>query len=161
MKVNELLDHASNETFLNEEVAKMLGIQEPFQTVKVHFLNNEIVAFQSMPVNVTIESVDGQFRKCYDVRTCPHKVTGSYKMEDYRESMKSWIVLSSRAGRRQLSRFVDWGGHESTFVGKQGGGAVARLGYLGGPGPPDRGNASSFTPHVVRTLFSTDSSSSL
>ena len=68
----------------------MLRIQEPFQTVKVHFLNNEIVAFQSMPVNVTIESVDGQFRKCYDVKTCPRKVTGSYKMEDYRESMKSW-----------------------------------------------------------------------
>ena len=56
----------------------MLGIQEPFQTVNVHILNNEIETFQSMPVNVTIESVDGQFRKSIDVKTCPRKVTGSY-----------------------------------------------------------------------------------
>ena len=38
VKVNEILDNPSNETFLNEEVAGMLGIQEPFQTVKVHVL---------------------------------------------------------------------------------------------------------------------------
>ena len=82
VKVNPILDDASNETFLNEEVAGMLGIQEPFQTVKVHVLNNEIETFQSMPVNVTIESVDGQLRKSIDVKMCPRKVTGSYKMED-------------------------------------------------------------------------------
>ena len=76
------MDDASNETFLNEEVAGMLGIQEPFQTIKVHVLNNEIETFQSMPVNVTTESVDGQFRKSIDVKTCPRKVTGSYKVED-------------------------------------------------------------------------------
>ena len=33
VKVNAILDDASNETVLNEEVAGMLGIQEPFQTV--------------------------------------------------------------------------------------------------------------------------------
>ena len=82
MKVNAILDDASNETFLNEEVAGMLGIQEPFQTIKVHVLNNEIETFQSMPVNVTTESVDGQFRKSIDVKTCPRKVTESYKVED-------------------------------------------------------------------------------
>ena len=62
VKVNAILDDASNETFLNEEVAGMLGIQEPFQTIKVHVLNDEIETFQSVPVNVIIESVDGQFR---------------------------------------------------------------------------------------------------
>ena len=82
VKVNAILDDASNETFLNEEVAGMLGIQEPFQTIKVHVLNNEIETFQSMPVNVTIKSVDGQFRKSIDVKTCPRKVTESYKVED-------------------------------------------------------------------------------
>ena len=76
VKVNAILDDASIETFLNEEVAGMLGIQEPFQTMKVHVvLNNEIETFQSMPVNVTIESVDRQFRKSIDVKTCPRKVT--------------------------------------------------------------------------------------
>ena len=88
VKVHAILDDASNETFLNEEVAGMLGIQEPFQTVKVHILNNE------MPGNVTIESVDGQFRKSIDVKTCPRKVTESYQVEDWRESKKSWNHLN-------------------------------------------------------------------
>ena len=62
VKVNAILDDASNETFLNDEVAGMLGIQEPFQTIKVHVLNDQVETFQSVPVNVIIESVDGQFR---------------------------------------------------------------------------------------------------
>ncbi len=90
VKVNAILDDASNKTFLNEEGAGMLGIQEPFQTVKVHVLNNEVETFQSMPVNVTIESVDGQFSKSIDIKTCPRKVTGNYKMEDWRDSKKNW-----------------------------------------------------------------------
>ena len=94
VEVNAILDDASNETFLNEEVAGMLGIQESFQTIKVHVLNNEIETFQSMPVNVTIENVDGQFRKSIDVKTCPRKVTGSYEVEDWRESNKNWNHLN-------------------------------------------------------------------
>lgn len=49
IKVNAILDDASNETFLNEEVAGALGLSEPFETVKVHVLNNEVETFQSMP----------------------------------------------------------------------------------------------------------------
>ena len=45
VKVNAILDDASNETFLNEEVAGMLGIQEPFQTVKVHVFDKEMRHF--------------------------------------------------------------------------------------------------------------------
>ena len=71
VKVNAILDDASNETFLNEEVAGVLGIQEPFETIKVLVLNNEVATFQSMPVNVTIESVDGQFSKEISVKTSP------------------------------------------------------------------------------------------
>ena len=58
INVKAILDDASNETFLNEEVAGVLGIREPFKTVKVHVLNNEVETFQSMPVKLTIESVD-------------------------------------------------------------------------------------------------------
>jgi len=31
VKTNAILDDASNETFLNDEVAGVLGIEEPFQ----------------------------------------------------------------------------------------------------------------------------------
>ena len=56
MNVNAILDDESNETFL-------LGLQEPYKTVGVHVLNNEVETFQSMPVEVMIESVNGQYRK--------------------------------------------------------------------------------------------------
>lgn len=82
VKINAILDDASNETFLNEEIAGVLGIQQPFETVKVHVLNNEVETFLSMPVHVTIESIDGQFSKEISVKTCPQKVTGNYKVED-------------------------------------------------------------------------------
>ena len=39
IKINAILDDASNETFLNEDVAGALGIQEPYEKVKVHVQN--------------------------------------------------------------------------------------------------------------------------
>ena len=56
IKVNAILDDASNETFLNEEVAGALGVSEPFETVRVHVLNNEVETFQSMPVQFSKET---------------------------------------------------------------------------------------------------------
>ena len=61
VKINAILDDTSNETFLNEEVAGILGLQEPFQKVQVHVLNDTVETFQSMPVKIEIESVDGRF----------------------------------------------------------------------------------------------------
>ena len=46
VKINAILDDASNETFLNEEVAGVLGLQEPFQKVQVHVLNDTVETFQ-------------------------------------------------------------------------------------------------------------------
>ena len=59
VKVNAILDDGSNETFLNEEVAGILGLKERYQTVTVNVLNNEVETFQSMPLEVTVESLDG------------------------------------------------------------------------------------------------------
>ena len=61
VKVNAILDDGSNETFLNAEVAGVLGLKERYQTVTVNVLNNEVETFQSMPLDVTIESLDGEF----------------------------------------------------------------------------------------------------
>ena len=71
VKVNAILDDASNESFLNEEVAGALGLKESYQTVKVHVLNNSVETFQTMPLKIEIESVNGQFTKEIEVKTCP------------------------------------------------------------------------------------------
>ena len=60
VKINAILDDASNETFFNEDVAGALGIQEPYEKVKVHVLNDSVETFESMLVTVQIERVDGQ-----------------------------------------------------------------------------------------------------
>ena len=122
-----------------------------------------------MPVNVTIESVDGQFRKSIDVKTCPRKVTGSYK--DWRESKKSWNHLNEcnfpePAGDRYVDLLIGVDNPELHFsrvdIRGESGGPVARLGLLGWTciGSPDHGDTSASRSHIVRTLFSRDSSSS-
>lgn len=63
--MNAILDDASNETFLNEAVANLLGIQEVFQTVLVQVLNNSVKTFQSMPARIEIDSVNGDFGKLF------------------------------------------------------------------------------------------------
>jgi hypothetical protein len=93
IKVNALLDDASNETFLNEEVAGVLGIRENFEPVRVHVLNDTVSTFQSMPVKIEIESVDGQFSKYICAKTCPRKVTGNYQVCDWGQMKGHWPHL--------------------------------------------------------------------
>ena len=50
VKINAILDDASNETFLNKAVAGILGLQEPFEKFQVYVLNNTVETFQSMPI---------------------------------------------------------------------------------------------------------------
>ena len=45
VKITVTLNYASNNTFLNEEVAGVLGLQEPFQKVQVHILNDTVETF--------------------------------------------------------------------------------------------------------------------
>ena len=71
VKVNAILVNCSNETFLNEEIAGILGRKERYQTVTVNVLNNEVETFQSVPLEVTVESLDGEFSEDITVKTCP------------------------------------------------------------------------------------------
>lgn len=46
IKVNAILNDASNETFFNKEVARALGLSEPFEFVKAHVLKDEVGLFR-------------------------------------------------------------------------------------------------------------------
>ena len=56
-KINVNALDATSESFLNEEVTGILGLQEPYQKVTV--LNSTIETFQTMPLTIQIESVSG------------------------------------------------------------------------------------------------------
>ena len=80
--------------FLNENVAGVLGLQEPFQKVQVHVLNDTVEIFQSMPFKTEIESVDGQFSEEISMKTCPQKVTGNYRVVNWTEHQNKWPHLT-------------------------------------------------------------------
>ena len=63
VKINAILDDASNESFLNEEVAGVLGLQEPFEKVQVYVLNDTVETFQSMPLKIEIKVSMGDFQR--------------------------------------------------------------------------------------------------
>ena len=94
-----------------------------------------------------------------------------YKIEDWRQSKKSWNHLNEcdfpeLAGDRYVDLLIRRDNPELHFsrvdIREESGGPVARLGLLGWTciGSPDGGNTSASRSHVARTLFSRDSSSS-
>ena len=158
------MDDASNESFLNEEVAGALGLRESYQTVKVHVLNNSVETFQTMPLSIEIESVNGQFAKEIEVKTCPHSVTGSYRVEDWTASQGKWphlaqcvFPLPAKDGLVDLLIGVDNTDLHYSFVDVRGrvGEPIARLGPLGWTcvGCPDGGEGSVTRAHTIRTLL--------
>ena len=164
VKVNAILDDASNESFLNEEVAGALGLRESYQTVKVHVLNNSVETFQTMPLTIEIESVNGQFKKEIEVKTCPRNVTGSYQVENWRASQDKWPHLvecdfpsPAKDGLVDLLIGVDNADLHYSFVDVRGrvGEPVARLGPLGWTciGRPDGRVESGTRTHTIRTLL--------
>ena len=94
VKINAILDDASNETFLNEAVAGILGLQEPFEKFQVYVLNNTVETFQSMPIKIEIETVHGKFSKEISTKTCPQKVTGNYNVVKWNDHQNKWLHLT-------------------------------------------------------------------
>ena len=94
VKINAILDDASNETFLNEAVAGILGLQEPLEKVQVYVFNDTVETFQSMPIKIEIESVDGRFSKEISAKTCPQKVTGNYRVVNWNDHENKWLNLT-------------------------------------------------------------------
>ena len=95
VKVNAVLDDASTGTFLNEEIAIALGLQSAYERVTVRVLNETVESFDTMPVEITLESVDGQTSMALNVYTCPRNVTGSYQAVNWNLYKDQWSYLSS------------------------------------------------------------------
>ena len=103
-------------------------------------LNNSVETFQSMPVKIEIESVNGDFGKVVEMNTCPHQVTGAYKVEDWNETKKKWPHLQqcefpkpAQNGLVDVLIGVDNADLHYSKVDVHGppGGPIARLGPLG------------------------------
>ena len=165
MKVNAVLDDVSNETFMNEELAGALGLSTVWRNVQVHVLNSSVETFKSMPLQVEVESVDGQLSKTVNVQTCPKEVTGKYRVVDWSKFQNNWPHLSefsfptpAKDGLVDVLIGVDNPEMHFSMVDFQSddGGPVARLGPLGWTciGPPKKQAGAVPRSHSVRSLLS-------
>ena len=90
IEVNALLDDASTRTYLNPDVAAQLGLQGECQRVSVNVLNGR--AFETMPVELQVESVDGHFTRKISAHTTD-RVTGNLRIIDWRKESNKWKHL--------------------------------------------------------------------
>ena len=166
--MNALLDDGSNETFINEEVAGVLGLKERYHSVTVNVLNNEVETFQ----DVTIDSLDGEFSKDIKVKTCPKGVTGNYRVENWKQSKDRWSHLKdcdfaepAKEGFVDLLIGVDNAAlhYSRADVRGEEGDPVARLEPLGWTciGSPEGKQWSGARAHISRTLFTRDPKASV
>ena len=82
IKVNASLDDASTKTNLNADVAAKLGLQGHPQSVTVNVLNGQVETFETMPVEVELESLDGNVKVMISAFTA-ERVTGNMKVIDW------------------------------------------------------------------------------
>ncbi|PFX21661.1 hypothetical protein AWC38_SpisGene13841 [Stylophora pistillata] len=82
IKVNAMLDDASTKTYLNADVAAELGLQGHPQSVTLNVLNGQVETFETMPVEVELESLDGNLKVTISAFTA-ERVTGNMKVIDW------------------------------------------------------------------------------
>ena len=92
IKVNALLDEASAKTYINADVASELGLQGISRKVTVNVLNGQTETFETMPVDVELESLDGSVSKTVSAFTT-ERVTGNLEAIDWRKHANKWPHL--------------------------------------------------------------------
>ena len=102
MEVNALLDDASTRTYLNADVAAELGLQGHCQRVTVNVLNGRAETFETAPVELEVESLDGKISKKINAFTTD-RVTGSLRIIDWAKESEKWKHLQGIQFPKQSS----------------------------------------------------------
>ena len=92
MKVNALLDDASTQTYVNSDVAVMLGLTGQSKRVTVNVLNDHTRTFITRPTNVELKSVDGDVNMKISAYTAD-RITGNMAVVDWNKFKIKWPHL--------------------------------------------------------------------
>jgi len=79
-------------TYLNSDVAAELGLVGQSERITVSALNGQYEVFDTMPVEVTLQSVDGAVSQRI-VALTTDRVTGNPKAIDWRKHNSQWPHL--------------------------------------------------------------------
>ena len=92
IRVNALLGETSTKTYINADVTNELGLSGISWKVTVNVLNGQTKTFETMPVDVELESLDGSVSKTVSAFTT-EKVTGNLEAIDWRKHANKWPHL--------------------------------------------------------------------
>ena len=92
LRVNALLDDASTKTYVNADVTTKLGLQGRTKTVKVSVLNGQVETFETKPIDVTLQSLNGNVSMTINAYTV-NKVTGNMPVVDWNRYKEQWPHL--------------------------------------------------------------------
>jgi hypothetical protein len=92
-KVNALLDDASTKTYTNADVAAELGFHGQVKKVIVNVLNDNVESFETMPIEVGLESLKGQTDKTITA-FATNRVTGNMKPINWKQHARKWGYLT-------------------------------------------------------------------
>ena len=92
-KVNALLDHSNNQTYVNKAVTAVLGVQAEAKSITVNVFNGMAKTFSSIPVQVELRCVGGDFTTLHHAMTTSH-VKGDLHVIHWSDKRKNWRHLS-------------------------------------------------------------------
>ncbi|MCG8077511.1 MAG: DUF1759 domain-containing protein, partial [Candidatus Thiodiazotropha taylori] len=103
VKVNALLDDASTKTYVNADVAAEIGLKGKTEKVTVNVLNGLIDTFETQPINVRLQSINGNVSIDVTAYTA-NRVTGSMPVVDWNSYKRKWPHLRNIEFPRSTSR---------------------------------------------------------
>ena len=103
LKVNALLDDASTRTYLNADVAAELGLQGQTEKIAMNVLNDQVVTFETKPVNFELKSLDGNVSVNVNAYTA-NRVTENLAVVDWNKYKKRWVHLQNIVFPRTAKR---------------------------------------------------------
>ena len=86
LQVNALLD-ASTKSYINANVEAELGMQGKTEQVTVNALNCQVETFETQPVNIELESLNGSVSRKVTAYTA-NRVTGNMAIFDWNKCKK-------------------------------------------------------------------------
>ncbi|KAG1683385.1 hypothetical protein GQR58_010038 [Nymphon striatum] len=92
LKVNALLDDGSTKTYVNNDIAEELGLKGYSKNVSVNVLNGKIRVFRTTPVQLELQSVNGQVKIEMDAYTTD-RVTGRLEAINWNKEKYKWPHL--------------------------------------------------------------------
>ena len=96
LRVNALLDDGSTKTYINSDVAAELGLVGETQHISVSVLNGQREVFDTMAVDVDLQSIDKSTSVNISAFTT-NKVTGSLTAVDWQKHGHKWKHLRNIA----------------------------------------------------------------